>query len=240
MNLKIIGILGIIAVATVSAFMADGDDKPVENVAEYTEDDYEWDDFDADEFWDEDNIEYITTESEPEIVEPEPETVPEQKVAPRAVAARMTCDDINKRIAELREDIKSYPDLKPELESLISRQRLQCAATVNRRPVRNYDNVNPVKVIDVPEPEPALVEEPAPVNEIVDVAVPEKTPEELAAEEEAKNAKIIENLSKGLCADGMQPNRYGCCAGESFKEVTPMVFACCPKDGNGQCLEPIK
>jgi len=72
------------------------------------------------------------------------------------------------------------------------------------------------------------------------VPVVEKTAEEIAAEEDAKNAKIIENLEKGLCEDGAQPNRYGCCAGEVFKEISSMTFACCPKDGQGQCFPPIK
>ena len=48
------------------------------------------------------------------------------------------------------------------------------------------------------------------------------------------------NLAAGLCGDGTKPNRYGCCPGEVFKEVEPLVFGCCPKDGNGQCVEPIK
>ena len=225
---KIFGIIGIIAFATVSAFMVDADDAA--DTTEYVEFEY----FDDDEFWDEDNIEYITTEDSSDGInlEPEPTTV-----APRAVVIRMSCDEINKRILELREDVKSYPDLKSELDSMLSRQRTQCASTISRRPVHNYENVNPVQILDVTEPEPEIVEE---VTQEPVAQEPEKTPEELAAEQEAKNAQIMENLSKGLCGDGAKPNRYGCCAGEVFKEVSPMVFGCCPKDGDGQCLEPMK
>lgn len=235
MEYKTLGIIAIIVFATTSAFMADGDDVIVETVDEYEYADYETDDFDEDEFLDEDDIEYVTsadvaTESDTEAENPEPEST---TVAPRNLAIRMTCAQINEKVAELREDVKSYPELKSDLEYMVGRQRTQCASSIGRRPVRNYDNVNPVKVIDVPALEPVAEVEAEPAPE------PEKTPEEIAAEEEAKNAKIIENLSKGLCGDGTAPNTFGCCTGEVFKQIASMTFACCPRSG-GQCLEPIK
>lgn len=157
--------------------------------------------------------------------------------APRAVVERMTCADINQRVEELREDVKAYPELAADLEYMISRQRTACAARARRRPVHNYENVNPVKYFEpaeeVPEeqaPEDAPATESAPAPE----QVPEKTPEELAAD----LAQIEENRAKGLCDDGTKPNRYGCCPGEKFKEVSQMKFACCPKTGDGECIEP--
>jgi len=63
-------------------------------------------------------------------------------------------------------------------------------------------------------------------------AEPEKTDAELAAEYDA-------NLAAGLCGDGTAPNKFGCCAGETFKDLGNLVFACCPK-GNGLCFPPIK
>ncbi len=48
----------------------------------------------------------------------------------------------------------------------------------------------------------------------------------------------LANLDAGLCADGTEPNKYGCCADELFKDMGNMVFACCPKDG-GDCFPPI-
>jgi hypothetical protein len=159
--------------------------------------------------------------------------------APRAVVERMTCADINQRVEELREDVKAYPELAADLEYMISRQRTACAARARRRPVHNYENVNPVKyfepVEEVPEeqaPEDAPATESAPAPE----QVPEKTPEELAAD----LAQIEENRAKGLCDDGTKPNRYGCCPGEKFKEVSQMKFACCPREGDGECIEPRK
>lgn len=154
--------------------------------------------------------------------------------APRAVVARMSCDDINQRVAELREDVKAYPELAADLEYMIGRQRTQCAARANRRPVHNYENVNPVQVWEETEPEEEVAEEQVATEPVTEPAVVEKTPEELAADQ----AVIEENRAKGLCDDGVKPNRYGCCPGEKFKEVSQMKFACCPKTGDGECTEP--
>lgn len=61
---------------------------------------------------------------------------------------------------------------------------------------------------------------------------PEKTEEEWAAEYDA-------NLAAGLCGDGTTPNRFGCCTGETFKDIGNAQFACCPKAGN-LCFPPMK
>ena len=163
----------------------------------------------------------------------------EEVPAPRAVVARMSCDDINRRVAELREDVKAYPELAADLEYMLGRQRTACAAHANRRPVHNYENVNPVQYIEdavaEEEPEEQVEQVAAPEPKSEPVAV-EKTPEEL----ETEQAKIEENRAKGLCDDGTKPNRFGCCAGEKFKEVSQMKFACCPKSGDGECVEARK
>ena len=46
------------------------------------------------------------------------------------------------------------------------------------------------------------------------------------------------NVAAGLCTDGTKPNQYGCCKGETFKDMGNLVFACCPDDG-GDCYPPI-
>lgn len=46
------------------------------------------------------------------------------------------------------------------------------------------------------------------------------------------------NVAAGLCTDGSKPNKFGCCAGETFKDMGNLVFACCPDDG-GECYPPI-
>ena len=160
----------------------------------------------------------------------ETEEVPES----RTVVARMSCADINKRVSELREDVKMYPELASDLEYMLARQRTQCAALANRRPVHNYENVNPVQYFEEPVVE-EFVEEQV-IDAELEPELVEKTPEEIAAEQEVIEA----NRAKGLCDDGTKPNRYGCCDGEKFKEVSQMNFACCPKYGDGDCIEPRK
>lgn len=63
-------------------------------------------------------------------------------------------------------------------------------------------------------------------------AVPEAAPE-------LTDQERIENIESGLCADGSQPNKFGCCGDEVFKDMGNTVFACCPKSG-GDCFPPIK
>lgn len=229
MNIKILGLLGILAIATVPCMpytaiaeeVEELDEDFEEEVVEDLDEDFD-EDFEED---DEDEVEEVVVE---EVV-----TVPET----RTVKARETCADINKRVNELRADIAAHPELKEELDALLVRQR-QCAPRANRRPVRNYDNINPVVTVDV-----APIEEvkPEPV-EVAPAKKPEKkkTQAEIEAEQAEQLRQAEENRAKGLCSDGAKPNKYGCCAGEKFKEVSQMVFACCPKDGTDNCHEPLK
>lgn len=219
MNIKILGILGILSVATVS-YVSFADDTEVVLDEENEEFDEEFEDGEE---WEEDEAEEEVTET-------------------RVVAARLTCNDINERVSELREDVKSHPELKEELETMLVRQRTQCAPRANRRPVRNYENVNPVMTVDTEpveeEPVEEVVEKVESKPKKVEKKEPVKTPEEIAAEAAEQERKIAENIANGLCGDGTKPNRYGCCEGEKFKEVSQMQFACCPKEGDGKCHEP--
>lgn len=165
-----------------------------------------------------DEIEYIE-----EIVEEEP--VEET----RAIAARMTCAEINDRITELRDEVQFDPELEAELNTMLARQRTQCASKARHRPVRK-------QIKETATEKPEVTEEIAVLEEIV---APELSSEEMAAQEAEAEKIAIENVAKGLCPDGNKPNRFGCCAGERFKEVGKMQYACCPKDGEGDCFEPL-
>ena len=236
MNIKTIGIFAFlsffVAVPVVRAEEESNEDPAAVEYADY--EDYEVFD-DVQELIDEELTETAVVADDTEQVvvddveEPEVVDVP----APRAVADRLSCDEINIRVSELREDVKAYPELKADLEYMLSRQRNQCAPRAARRPVHNYRNVNPVVEIEVPE-----------VSVSTEPPVPEKTPEEIAAEEAAAEAalqaRIEENRSKGLCDDGEKPNQYGCCGGEVFKQVEHLKFACCEKGNPNECREPLK
>lgn len=226
MNIKAIGIFAALSIfVAVPALRAE--DESYEEV-EYQ--DYEVFD-NVEDLIDEELVESVEAEAEQveNVEEPEVVDVP----APRAVADRLSCDEINTRVSELREDVKAYPELKADLEYMLSRQRNQCAPRAARRPVHNYRNVNPVTEIEIPE-----------VSVSTEPPVPEKTPEEIAAEEAAaeaaRQAQIKENREKGLCDDGAKPNQYGCCDGEVFKQVEHLNFACCVKGKDNECHKPLK
>ena len=225
MNIKTIGIFAALVVFVVTPAVR-AEDESYEEVEYADYEDYEVFD-DVEDLIDEELTETVEAEAEQFETVEEPDVV--DVPAPRAVADRLSCDEINTRVAELRADVKSYPELKVDLEYMLSRQRNQCAPRAARRPVHNYRNVNPVTEIEVPE-----------VSVSTEPPVPEKTPEEIAAEEAAaeaaRQAQIKENREKGLCDDGAKPNQYGCCDGEVFKQVEHLNFACCPKEGDGDCV----
>ena len=208
MKLKIFGVLGILSLLTMPV-MAEDDVEYIVFVEEESDEDDSWEDYE-DEYEDE---------------------IPVNEM--RSVSARLTCAEIKERVAELRKDVSKYPELAEELQDMLARQRSQCATRANRRTVRGYLNVVPVQVAEIES-----VEENPEEVESVEVMIepepiPEKTPEEIAAEE----AVAAENLARGLCADGAKPNRYGCCTGYKFKEISQMKFACCPDSGD--CVEPM-
>ena len=201
MNIKTIGIFAALVVFVATPALRAEDESYEEVEVEYQ--DYEVFD-DVEDLIDEELVESVEAEAEQveNIEEPEVVEVP----APRAVADRLSCDEINTRVAELQADVKAYPELKADLEYMLSRQRNQCAPRAARRPVHNYRNVNPVTEIEIPE-----------VSMSTEPPAVEKTPEEIAAEEAvaeaARQAQIEENRGNGLCDDGAKPNQYGCCDG---------------------------
>lgn len=208
MKLKIFGILCVMSLVAVPV-MADDNVEYADTIEEIDDNDlYEYDD-----------MEY-------EI--PFDET--------RGVSERLSCAEINERISDLREDVKMYPESQQELDDMMARWRSQCAPVANRRPVRNYLNVHSVPLIDTESISVTAVEEPD-VEETVVESEPEKTSEDIEAELAAMAETAAENSANGLCADGENPNRYGCCAGYKFREVSQMKFACCPEIGD--CMEPI-
>lgn len=103
------------------------------------------------------------------------------------------------------------------------------ADTTNSERATNLADMQRIYGADCVKSSVAEHEKPA---ETTEPPVPVKTEEEIAAEFDA-------NLAAGLCGDGTKPNRFGCCPGETFKDLGDSVFACCPNMG-GMCFPPIK
>ncbi len=178
------------------------------------------------------------------------------------VAARVTCADIQTQISELSAVAEPDTDTVEELTKLKADYRRSCSRAARGR--KTSAGVRIVKeTSDVGESVAEADEEPTDVEkvekvveEVVETNVEpiEEIKEEIKTEEEPGSEDASEqdtpsedelleqelaNLDAGLCADGTEPNKFGCCGDELFKDLGNAVFACCPKDG-GDCFPPIK
>ena len=151
-----------------------------------------------------------------------------------AVVERVTCADMSANISELAAIEAPTEDEQAELIALRAEYRRKCVQSARGRRVSSgqlaVSKAEDIEAgaaeeeIQVEEEAVALPDNPG-ADEVVSVISPEQ---ELA------------NLEAGLCADGSAPNRFGCCGDEVFKDLGDTVFACCPKDGNGDCFPPLK
>ena len=153
------------------------------------------------------------------------------------VAERLSCADISARISEIGAIAEPTEEDAAELTKLKAEYRRMCSKSARGRrtsaDVRVVVESAPVDNVD----EEAVVAEQSvqeeTVSELAEVAGGEVDPM-IALEAE------LANLDAGLCADGSAPNKFGCCGDEIFKDLGNTVFACCPKDGGGDCFPPLK
>lgn len=168
-----------------------------------------------------------------------------------AVGARMTCADINAKISELSAVVEPDTDVIDELTKLKADYRRSCSRAARGRKssagarvvIEASDNTEPQQKTDEEVVEEASEEDLTQVPE-EDVTQPEVEVEEVVVDagptEDEILAMELANLDAGLCVDGTKPNKFGCCEGELFKDLGNAVFACCPKEGDGECFPPIK
>lgn len=176
------------------------------------------------------------------------------------VGVRMTCADIQAQISELAAVAEPDTDTVEELTKLKADYRRSCS-----RAARGRKTSAGVRIIkedtdsaeDATDTEEEIVEVEQ-AEEIIEVFEEEITTDaepmqdvdgetqesDVALEQDAPSEdELLEqelaNLDAGLCADGTEPNKFGCCGDELFKDLGNTVFACCPKDG-GDCFPPIK
>lgn len=50
--------------------------------------------------------------------------------------------------------------------------------------------------------------------------------------------EVVEEVAEGGCANGMSPDQFGCCPGESYTQIENGGYVCCPDDG-GDCFPPL-
>lgn len=152
-----------------------------------------------------------------------------------AVVERVTCADMSANISELAAIEAPTEDEQAELADLKAEYRRKCVQSARGRRVSSGQSVTPadqaVTTEEVTEMESVAIDDEADV-----VAEPDSGADVVTITYEQELA----NLDAGLCADGSAPNRFGCCGDEVFKDLGDTVFACCPKDGNGDCFPPLK
>lgn len=158
------------------------------------------------------------------------------------VVARLTCDTVRAKISELQVQVEANPDLQDELDDMLKKQRSLCARSSGARRVRNFNNRVPqLDVEEVVEEEPEQEEKPKKKKkkkEVKEVEVEEISTEPVKSQKEI-DAELASNLAKGLCPDGAKPNKFGCCDGEKFKDLGNLKFACCSKEDESKCHNPI-
>ena len=159
------------------------------------------------------------------------------------VAARKSCADISARVSEISALEEPTEEETEELAKLKADYRRTCAKSARGRRTSAdsrvvIESVGAISAQTESEPDPEEEEE---IEEVLEEVVLDEAPE--VVEEVDPTAELeqeLANLDAGLCADGSQPNKFGCCGDEIFKDLGDTVFACCPKDGNGDCFPPLK
>lgn len=169
----------------------------------------------------------------------------------QGVTERVTCSDIQDMINELSAVEDPDADILAELEKQKVEYRRKCSRSAAKRKSAAVKNVV-IAANSVPEEivvKEVVVEEPvsdevqvvyADENLANPIIVTEEAVVEEYVDEEALLAQELAYLEAGLCVDGTEPNKFGCCEGEIFKDLGNSVFACCPKSGDGECFLPIE
>ena len=154
----------------------------------------------------------------------------------QVVSERMSCADISARVSEIGKIDEPTDAETAELTKLKAEYRRICTKSARGRRTSGDARIV-VESTAAPEEIETVVEdvvqESPEVESVVQQEVVEIDPM-IELEQE------LANLDAGLCADGSQPNKFGCCGDEVFKDLGNTVFACCPKEGVGDCFPPLK
>lgn len=157
------------------------------------------------------------------------------------ISERLTCSEIQAQISEL--SAISEPDTETinKLTALKATHRRTCTISAGSR--RNSATSRVITSATETETETEIPETTEtgtePETQTLEPSATEtETETVILAESELTPEQALANLDSGLCADGSEPNKFGCCGDELFKDLGDTIFACCPPDG-GDCFPPI-
>lgn len=172
-------------------------------------------------------------ESEPvaTVEEPEPLPDPEPTITEPTVVATP---------APILEDSEITPEPTVVDKPAYDVSRDETEIIISENFVTDTDTTmtdEPAESISEPELEvisesPAIVSEPAVINEAlanIEYSVPEHIVEE---------TQTVVEQEIPACYDGGEPDKFGCCAGETATELDEGGYACCP-DAGGDCFPPL-
>ena len=157
------------------------------------------------------------------------------------VKNRMTCTELSAKISELGQVAEPDEQTVAEIDSLKAEYRRACSRSAGARRTSGGARVITVAEENTSPQTEDVVDEPVADTEVTETVVSDVASDDAAvADTELTLEQELANLDAGLCADGSQPNRFGCCGDEIFKDLGNTVFACCPREGTSDCFPPIK
>lgn len=155
----------------------------------------------------------------------------------QAVVERPNCGEAKKQIDELKAIDILTDEESTKLKSLQDMYNAQC---VQQRTSKMRASVRAASSVATEQPvvtetlscdslQAEIEKLQTQYDKMCVVAIAEPESEPLTPEQ------IQDLRANGLCPDELKPNKFGCCDGETFKDVGNMEFKCCPNDG-GECL----
>lgn len=154
----------------------------------------------------------------------------------QVVSERMSCADISARVSEIGKIDEPTEAETAELTKLKAEYRRICTKSARGRRTSGDARIV-VESTAVPEEIATVVEDVVQESPEVESEVQQEVVE---IDPMIELEQELANLDAGLCADGSRPNKFGCCGDEVFKDLGNTVFACCPKEGVGDCFPPLK
>lgn len=155
------------------------------------------------------------------------------------ISERLTCSEIQAQISELSSISEPDTETINKLTALKATHRRTCTISAgSRRNSATSRVITSATETETEIPETTETGTEPETQTLEPSATETETETVILAESELTPEQALANLDSGLCADGSEPNKFGCCGDELFKDLGDTIFACCPPDG-GDCFPPI-
>ncbi len=179
-------------------------------------------------------------EPEPEVVDVQPEPVPEPEPLPEPVvidAPTVTVEPTEVPVPVTTVPVRTVPDApQPEPVTIETEEEI-----LAKKPAYGVSQNEAMFVAaDEFETDRQAVQTPEQdieVVEMIDTPVVAVADVEPQYEYEYTDDYVADEIP--LCEGGAEPDRFGCCPGETYTQIDNGGFVCCP-DAGGDCFPPLK